>query len=140
FRGIGNNDAALFYFPLFNRLHQHPISERSYINCCHTLSSLLLLFWVEPATPKAFGAADKLSSLLFLVFVDDFEFRIDDIAIAAASTCAWFSAGTRLRFRPSWSSASTGGSASLGGGLLVKLGADFLEFVLQIVIRALDRV
>src|SRR5882724_12622253 len=33
--GIGNNNPALFYFLLFNRLHQHPISERFHIDCCH---------------------------------------------------------------------------------------------------------
>src|SRR5436190_18748350 len=48
--GIGNNNPALFYFLLFNRLHQHPISKRFYIDCCHMFYCLLLVFWVEPAT------------------------------------------------------------------------------------------
>src|SRR5213594_3406473 len=33
--GIGDDDPAFFYFLLFERLHQHPISERSHVNCCH---------------------------------------------------------------------------------------------------------
>src|SRR6266498_1760920 len=48
--GIGNNDPALFYFLLFNRLHQHPISKRFYIDCCHMFYCLLLVFWFELAT------------------------------------------------------------------------------------------
>src|SRR6266403_1546525 len=46
--GIGNNDPALFHFLLFNRLHQHPVPERFYINCCHRFISFCF-FWVEPA-------------------------------------------------------------------------------------------
>src|SRR5438067_5927935 len=42
--GIGNNNPALFYFLLFNRLHQHPISKRFYIDCCHMFYCLLLVF------------------------------------------------------------------------------------------------
>src|SRR5438094_10051659 len=33
--GIGDDDPAFFHFLLFERLHQHPIAERSYVNCCH---------------------------------------------------------------------------------------------------------
>src|SRR5713226_4635873 len=35
FRGIGNNDPAFFCLLLLNRLHEHPITERFYMNCCH---------------------------------------------------------------------------------------------------------
>src|SRR5438067_2812254 len=42
--GIGNNDPAFFHFLLFNRLHQHPISKRFYIDCCHMFYCLLLVF------------------------------------------------------------------------------------------------
>ena len=31
--GVGNDDAALFGFFLFDRLHEHAVSERSYVNC-----------------------------------------------------------------------------------------------------------
>src|SRR5438552_2363170 len=48
--GIGNNDPALFCFLLFNRLHQHPIAERFYVNICHKrLVFWFFVFWVEPA-------------------------------------------------------------------------------------------
>src|SRR4029077_14147829 len=50
---IGNNDPAFFYFLLFERLHQHPVSERSYISSCHKLS-LSCLFWFEPDDPECF--------------------------------------------------------------------------------------
>src|SRR5207244_8928630 len=36
-RGIRDNDAALLYFLLLNRLHQHPISKRFYIIFCLSL-------------------------------------------------------------------------------------------------------
>jgi hypothetical protein len=36
--------------------------------------------------------------LFFLVFVDDFELRIDNVAVAAAFACAFFGARTRARF------------------------------------------
>src|SRR4030095_183307 len=50
-------------FLLFERLHQHPVSERFYINCCHRLFSYsLLCFWVRPPTPKSFGAIGKFVS------------------------------------------------------------------------------
>src|SRR6266571_74117 len=41
FRGIRNDDPAFFYFLLFNRLHEHPISERFHMNCHMFISS----FW-----------------------------------------------------------------------------------------------
>src|SRR6266699_4536591 len=44
--GIGNDDPAFFYFLLFNRLHQHPISERFYINCCHRCCLYSFVFWL----------------------------------------------------------------------------------------------
>src|SRR6266704_4464741 len=44
--GIGDDDPALFYFLLFNRLHQHPISERFYINCCHRCCLYSFVFWL----------------------------------------------------------------------------------------------
>src|SRR6266566_4747020 len=46
FRSIGNDDPAFFYFLLFNRLHQHPISERFYINCCHRCCLYSFVFWL----------------------------------------------------------------------------------------------
>jgi hypothetical protein len=30
--GIGDNDPAFFYFLLFERLHEHPVSKRPYVN------------------------------------------------------------------------------------------------------------
>src|SRR5438477_2110274 len=46
FRSIGNDDPAFFCFLLFERLHQHPISERFYVYSCHKLinSFLVLVF------------------------------------------------------------------------------------------------
>src|SRR5438105_15335811 len=68
FRSIGNDDPAFFGFLLFNRLHQHPISERFCVHSCHKLinSFLVFCFWVEPAIPKAFGATGKFSGYFFL--------------------------------------------------------------------------
>src|SRR5215471_11364640 len=40
--GIGDDDPAFFYFLLFERLHQHPVSERFYVNSCHRLFRFLL--------------------------------------------------------------------------------------------------
>src|SRR5437879_1756819 len=59
--GIGDDDPAFFHFLLFERLHQHPIAERSYINCCHRLffTPYWFCFWVKPATPKSFRAVGK---------------------------------------------------------------------------------
>src|SRR5438132_2306040 len=48
FRSIGNDDPAFFCFLLFERLHQHPISERFYVHSCHKLinSFLVFCFWL----------------------------------------------------------------------------------------------
>src|SRR2546421_966572 len=46
--GIRDDNAALFGFLLFNRLHQHPIPERSYVNC-HTLVTPSSALWVLPS-------------------------------------------------------------------------------------------
>jgi hypothetical protein len=43
--GIGDDDPAFFHFLLFERLHQHPIAERSYVNCCHRLFFTPYLFF-----------------------------------------------------------------------------------------------
>src|SRR6266508_4246753 len=97
--GIGDDDPAFFHFLLFDRLHQHPVSERFYVNCCH---KLLLLLWfcfvVKPAivSPCDYQSPANLPLLLF-VFVHDLEFRLDDVPFALAS--AFFSAAARLRFR-----------------------------------------
>src|SRR2546428_668634 len=81
-----------------------------------------------------------LCFLLFLfVFVDDLELRIDYVAVATACARALFSAWSRTSFRSRLRTGLTGLRA-LRGCLLIKLRADFLEFVLQIVIRALHRV
>jgi hypothetical protein len=93
--GIGDDDPAFFHFLLFNRLHQHPISERSYVNCCHKLLLSLLWFVVVPAAVDPPAALGKLFPLFLLVVVDDFELRIDHIAFAF--TRAFFSASARLR-------------------------------------------
>src|SRR3954471_8877255 len=47
--GIGDDDAALFRFLLFDRLHKHAISEGSYINC-HVLvtPSSVCFGWLMP--------------------------------------------------------------------------------------------
>jgi hypothetical protein len=41
-----------------------------------------------------------LFSLLLLVFVDDFELRVDDITIAPAGTCSCIGTGSAASFRP----------------------------------------
>src|SRR5436190_18004273 len=46
--GIRDNDATLFGFFLFDRLHKHAISERSYINC-HVSYSFFCLLWLVNA-------------------------------------------------------------------------------------------
>src|SRR6266404_6112653 len=55
FRSVGNDDPAFFCFLLFERLHQHPISERFYVNSCHKLISSFLVF--------VFGLSRRLSML-----------------------------------------------------------------------------
>jgi hypothetical protein len=72
---------------------------------------LLLLLWfvVVPAAVDPPAATDKLFPLFFLVFVNDFELRIDNVAFAF--TRAFFSASARLRFRSrarSWRWSSLG--------------------------------
>src|SRR5437667_5760289 len=89
-----------------------------------------------PATVSCKTAAGKLFSLLLLVFVHDFEFRIDNVAFATF-TGAFFGAPTRTSF---WSRLRTSLRASPGGRLLVKLGADFLKLVLEIVISPFHRI
>src|SRR5260370_30684568 len=61
---------------------------------------LLLFFWFEAATVDLATVAGKLFSLLLLVFVHDFEFCIDNVAVtsAAALTCALFRARARASF------------------------------------------
>src|SRR6266567_2269363 len=98
--------------------------------------SLLLCFLVVPAPVDLATAAGEFFSLLLLVFVHDFEFCIDNVAFAAF-TAAFFGRPTRTSFR---SGLRTSLRASPRGRLLVKLGADFLELVLQLVVRALHRV
>src|SRR5438552_5962323 len=63
--GIGNNNPAFFHFLLFNRLHQHPVPERFYINCCHRFISFCF-FWVEPATVDLATIVGKLFRYFFL--------------------------------------------------------------------------
>src|ERR1700736_3010041 len=55
FRSVGNDDPAFFFFLLFERLHQHPISERFYVHSCHKLINSLLVF--------VFGLSRRLSIL-----------------------------------------------------------------------------
>src|SRR5437870_12302534 len=64
-RGIGNNDPAFFPFLLLDRLHQHPISKRFYINC--HMSCCLLLVLVVPATVSFKTATGNLFGLFLLV-------------------------------------------------------------------------
>ena len=43
FSGIGDDDPAFFHFLLFERMHQHPIAERTDIHISHSLGELLSL-------------------------------------------------------------------------------------------------
>src|SRR5262245_9352959 len=69
------------------------------ISCCYHS------FWflVVPATPKIFGAADKLFRLFLLVVVYDFELRVDYVAFGFAralfGTGMTARLGSRLRAR-----------------------------------------
>src|SRR5437588_8262251 len=54
-RSIGNDDPAFFCFLLFERLHQHPVSERFYVHSCHKLINSFLVF--------VFGLSRRLSML-----------------------------------------------------------------------------
>src|SRR5437870_9107630 len=58
--GIGDDDPAFFCFLLFERLHQHPISEWFYVNCCHRLFFTPLFFWLKPPTVDSPTIAGKL--------------------------------------------------------------------------------
>src|SRR6476661_2517460 len=73
-------------------------------------------------------------SLLLLVFVHDFELGVDDVALVFARA---FFLGPGLR-----TGAHVGArlGTSVGGSLLVKIGADFLELVLQVVVGLFHRV
>src|SRR6266851_4293059 len=98
--GIGNNDAALFCFLLFNRLHQHPVSKRFYINCCHKFIYSFCFFGLSRRLSILQQSPANCFLLLLLVFVHDFEFCIDNVAVtAAALPCAFFGARTRTSFR-----------------------------------------
>src|SRR5215471_642727 len=66
--GIGDDDPAFFHFLLFNRLHQHPISERFYINCCHRLFSLLLLVLFFGLSRRSSASAPTTTGKLFDYF------------------------------------------------------------------------
>src|ERR1700730_13527776 len=68
FRSVGNDYPAFFCFLLFERLHQHPISERFYVNACHKLVWFLFCFcfWVEPATVDVATVIGKLFGYFFL--------------------------------------------------------------------------
>src|SRR5439155_23363609 len=58
---------------------------------------LLLIFLVVPATIYLKRPPTNCFRLLLLVFVDDFELRVDDVSFAAFA-CAFFCARTRARF------------------------------------------
>src|SRR5213076_3285961 len=96
---------------------------------------LLLVFLVVPATIYLKRLPTNCFRLFLLVFVDDFELRVDDVPFAAFA-CAFFGAGTRARF----GSGLRTGLRACRRRLLVKFSADFLELVLEIVIRPLHRV
>src|ERR1700686_3484343 len=50
FRRVGNDDAALFDFLLFERLNQHAIAERSHIGCHIALYPSFKLMKIIPCT------------------------------------------------------------------------------------------
>src|SRR5262249_19874480 len=93
------DDPAFFHFLLFERLHEHPIAERSYVNCCHKLVLSLLWFLGCAEAPKPFGAIGKWFRLFLLVVVDDFELRIDNVAIRFARALLGAGMTARLRSR-----------------------------------------
>src|ERR1043166_8475207 len=84
-------------------------------------------------SPTAFG---KLLKLFLLVFVHDFELGVDDVALVFPRTFV-LRTGLRARVGPSLRARRWSGA---GRGLLVKVGADFLELVLQVVVSPLHRV
>src|SRR5207237_9629092 len=63
----GNYDPAFFGFLIFNRLHQHPISERFYVNACHKLinSFLGFVFWLSRRSGSS-RPTDKFFGYFFL--------------------------------------------------------------------------
>src|SRR5438876_1217529 len=68
FRSIGNDDPAFFCFLLFERLHQHPISERFYVHSCHKLinSFLVFCFWLSRRPRKLSGPPANCFGYFFL--------------------------------------------------------------------------
>ena len=105
---------------------------------CHMFLSLLLCFLeLLPAVRSgAYRASRRQIGLISSFFVDDFELCVDHVAIAAASAGALFCTGTRFVLRAGGPAAA---EPCAGRGLLVKLGADFLELVLQVVVGPLHR-
>src|SRR6266404_7510688 len=65
FRSIGNDDPAFFCFLLFDRLHQHPISERFYVNACHKL--VWFLFFVFGLSRRS-SSSQTVGKLFWLKF------------------------------------------------------------------------
>src|SRR5439155_7601083 len=66
FRSIGNNDPAFFGFLLFERLHQHPVAERFYVNACHKLVWFLFFcFWLS----RRSGSSQTVGKLLGYFFL-----------------------------------------------------------------------
>src|SRR5207248_10839629 len=68
FRSIGNDDPAFFCFLLFERLHQHPVSERFYVHSCHKLinSFLVVVFWLSRRPRKLSGPSTNCFRYFFL--------------------------------------------------------------------------
>src|SRR3954470_21765214 len=79
-------------------------------------------------------ASGKLLKLFLFVFVHDFELGVDDVALVFA--WAFF---LRVGLRAG-AHVGAGLRTGVGGSLLVKIGADFLELVLQVVVGLLHRV
>src|SRR5438067_9685026 len=85
------------------------------------------------ALPRLLRIALNIKSLLLLIFVHDFELGVDDIALVLPWTFFLRTGLGPAGFGPRVRTVA-------GGGLLVKIGADFLELVLQVVVGALHRV
>src|SRR6202030_37064 len=66
FRSIGNDDPAFFCFLLFERLHQHPISERFYVNACHKLVWFLFFVFGLSRRSGSSRTVGKLFGYFFL--------------------------------------------------------------------------
>src|SRR2546421_4723386 len=64
--GIGDDDAALFGFFLFDRLHKHAISEGSYINC-HVLvtPSSVCFGWLMPKAASLTNGFRQIVKVIF---------------------------------------------------------------------------